>query len=110
MEFVTIAGLASFCAIQNHGFDILCSFSTIVQFTPLPPFGWRFWKAGLNKSVLLSVYALISRGIEYDNSLPGIIAMQSIHTKRIGLLLPGSFAYNFIFYCISIYGVPKGLF
>nr|XP_027114534.1 piezo-type mechanosensitive ion channel homolog [Coffea arabica] len=70
MEFATIAGLASFCAIQNHGFDILCSFSTIVQFTPLPPFGWRFWKAGLNKSVLLSVYALISRGIEYDNSLP----------------------------------------
>ncbi|KAL3516155.1 hypothetical protein ACH5RR_023057 [Cinchona calisaya] len=69
MEFLLIAGLASFCAIQNHGFDILCSFSTIVQYTPLPPFGWRFWKAGLNKSVLLSVYVLISRGSEEKNNI-----------------------------------------
>ncbi|CAI9102322.1 OLC1v1000569C1 [Oldenlandia corymbosa var. corymbosa] len=78
VDFLKIGGLASFCAIQNHGFDILCSFSTIVQYTPFPPFGWRLWKAGLNKRVLLSVYAMISSGNKYDNS---------VHERRTALYL-----------------------
>lgn len=35
---------------------MLFSFSAIVQRTPCPPIGFSILKAGLNKSVLLSVY------------------------------------------------------
>ncbi|KAI3449584.1 hypothetical protein Pfo_006249 [Paulownia fortunei] len=56
-EFLEIALLACFCAIHNHGFEMLFSFSAIVQHTPCPPIGFSILKAGLNKSVLLSVYA-----------------------------------------------------
>ncbi|KAK4788023.1 hypothetical protein SAY86_019342 [Trapa natans] len=56
-EFAEIAFLACFCAIHNHGFDMLFSFSAIVQHSPSPPIGFSILKAGLNKSVLLSVYA-----------------------------------------------------
>ncbi|XP_057780295.1 piezo-type mechanosensitive ion channel homolog isoform X2 [Salvia miltiorrhiza] len=56
-EFLEIALLACLCAIHNHGFEMLFSFSAIVQHTPCPPIGFGILKAGLNKSVLLSVYA-----------------------------------------------------
>ncbi|XP_031401099.1 piezo-type mechanosensitive ion channel homolog isoform X1 [Punica granatum] len=56
-EFVEIALLACFCAIHNHGFDMLFSLSAIIQHSPSPPIGFSILKAGLNKSVLLSVYA-----------------------------------------------------
>ncbi|KAL8513510.1 hypothetical protein ACS0TY_012829 [Phlomoides rotata] len=56
-DFLEIALLACFCAIHNHGFDVLFSFSAIVQHTPCLPVGFSILKAGLNKSVLLSVYA-----------------------------------------------------
>ncbi|KAJ0581861.1 putative Piezo family protein [Helianthus annuus] len=56
-DFVEIALLACFCAIHKHGYDLLFSFSAIVQHTPYPPVGFSILKAGLNKSVLLSVYA-----------------------------------------------------
>ncbi|KAF5946405.1 hypothetical protein HYC85_007791 [Camellia sinensis] len=36
---------------------MLFSFSAIVQHAPCLPFGFSILKAGLNKSVLLSVYA-----------------------------------------------------
>ncbi|KAJ9543235.1 hypothetical protein OSB04_022942 [Centaurea solstitialis] len=56
-SFVEISLLACFCAIQKHGHKVLFSFSAIVQHTPRPPIGFSILKAGLNKSVLLSVYA-----------------------------------------------------
>lgn len=55
-DFLKIALLACFCAIHNHGFEMLFSFSAVVQHTPCPPVGFSVLKAGLNKSVLLSVY------------------------------------------------------
>ncbi|GJZ27834.1 piezo-type mechanosensitive ion channel [Tanacetum coccineum] len=56
-DFLEIALLACFCAIHKHGYKMLFSFSAIVQHTPCPPVGFSILKAGLNKSVLLSVYA-----------------------------------------------------
>ncbi|KAM7253702.1 hypothetical protein ACFE04_031384 [Oxalis oulophora] len=60
-DFLKIAVLACFCAIHNHGSEMLFSFSAIVQHTPSPPIGFSILKAGLNKSVLLSVYASPSK-------------------------------------------------
>ncbi|XP_061356243.1 piezo-type mechanosensitive ion channel homolog isoform X3 [Gastrolobium bilobum] len=56
-DFLEVALLACFCAIHNHGFDMLFSFSAIIQHAPSPPIGFGILKAGLNKSVLLSVYS-----------------------------------------------------
>ncbi|KAJ4842906.1 hypothetical protein Tsubulata_023830 [Turnera subulata] len=56
-DFLEVALLACFCAIHNHGFEMLFSFSAIVQHTPSPPVGFSILKAGLSKSVLLSVYS-----------------------------------------------------
>ncbi|KAK7277682.1 hypothetical protein RJT34_22697 [Clitoria ternatea] len=56
-DFLEVALLACFCAIHNHGFEMLFSFSAIIQHAPSPPIGFSILKAGLNKSVLLSVYA-----------------------------------------------------
>ncbi|CAM8925338.1 unnamed protein product [Rhodiola kirilowii] len=63
-----IAVLAGFCAIHNHGFETLFSFSVIVQHTPRPPFGFSILKAGLSKSVILSVYTSSSRANQFDSS------------------------------------------
>ncbi|XP_075093902.1 piezo-type mechanosensitive ion channel homolog [Nicotiana tabacum] len=77
-DFLEIAVLACFCAVHNHGFDVLFSFSAIVQHTPCPPVGFSILKAGLNKSVLLSVYAsTTSRDHDHDHS----------HEKRIASYL-----------------------
>nr|GMD20021.1 piezo-type mechanosensitive ion channel homolog isoform X1 [Ipomoea batatas] len=77
-DFLEVALLACFCAIHNHGFEMLFSFSAIVQHTPCPPLGFSILKAGLNKSVLLSVYASTTpRECNYDSS----------HERRIALYL-----------------------
>ncbi|KAF5185871.1 Piezo-type mechanosensitive ion channel-like protein [Thalictrum thalictroides] len=57
LDFLQIAVLLCFCAVHNHGFKMLFSFSAIVQHSPYPPIGFSILRAGLNKSVLLSVYA-----------------------------------------------------
>uniref|UniRef100_M4DY56 Uncharacterized protein n=1 Tax=Brassica campestris TaxID=3711 RepID=M4DY56_BRACM len=67
-DFLEIALLACFCAIHNHGFEVLFSFSAIVRHTPSPPIGFSIWKAGLNKSVLLSVYSSPSSSYSQDNT------------------------------------------
>ncbi|XP_027936634.1 piezo-type mechanosensitive ion channel homolog isoform X1 [Vigna unguiculata] len=56
-DFLEVALLACFCAIHNYGFEMLFSFSAIIQHAPSPPIGFGILKAGLNKSVLLSVYS-----------------------------------------------------
>ncbi|XP_059660540.1 piezo-type mechanosensitive ion channel homolog isoform X2 [Cornus florida] len=67
-DFLEIALLACFCAVHNHGFEMLFSFSAIVQHTPCPPVGFSILKAGLNKSVLLSVYASSSTRNSHDDA------------------------------------------
>ncbi|XP_057960873.1 piezo-type mechanosensitive ion channel homolog [Malania oleifera] len=67
-DFCKVAILACFCAIHNHGFEILFSFSAVVQHTPCPPVGFSILKAGLTKSVLLSVYTSKSREGHSTNS------------------------------------------
>ncbi|KAF7804788.1 piezo-type mechanosensitive ion channel-like protein isoform X1 [Senna tora] len=64
-DFLEVTLLACFCAIHNHGFEMLFSFSAIVQHAPSPPIGFSILKAGLNKSVLLSVYA--SSSVRYSD-------------------------------------------
>lgn len=71
IEFMEIAMLVCFCAVQNHGSKMLFSFSAIVQRTPCRPFGFSILKAGLDKSILLSVYAS-----------PEARAVQSLDSKR----------------------------
>ncbi|XP_017979538.1 PREDICTED: piezo-type mechanosensitive ion channel homolog [Theobroma cacao] len=67
-DFLEIALLACFCAIHNHGFEMLFSFSAIVQHTPSRPVGFSILRAGLNKSVLLSVYASPNTSGCHDNA------------------------------------------
>ncbi|KAH6827652.1 piezo-type mechanosensitive ion channel component [Perilla frutescens var. hirtella] len=76
-EFLEIALLACLCAVHNHGFDMLFSFSAIVQHTPCLPIGFGILKAGLNKSVLLSVYATSNVRDRDNNS----------HERRVALYL-----------------------
>ena len=71
-EFLEIAMLAGFCTIHNHGFEMLFSFSAIVQHTPSPPVGFSILRAGLNKSVLLSVYTGTKNNYCHDNPSHGI--------------------------------------
>ncbi|XP_028789013.1 piezo-type mechanosensitive ion channel homolog [Neltuma alba] len=66
-DFLEVTLLACFCAIHNHGFEMLFSFSAIVQHAPSPPIGFSILKAGLNKSVLLSVYASSSVRCSHDS-------------------------------------------
>lgn len=75
-EFVEIALLACFCAIHIHGFDMLFSFSAIVQHCPSPPIGFSILKAGLNKSVLLSVYASRNSRCRQGHSSSGIVLLE----------------------------------
>ncbi|KAL2236513.1 UNVERIFIED_CONTAM: Piezo-type mechanosensitive ion channel [Sesamum indicum] len=77
-DFLEIALLACFCAIHNHGFEMLFSFSAIVQHTPSPPIGFSILKAGLNKSVLLSVYATSNTRDDCENHS---------HERRVALYL-----------------------
>lgn len=77
-EFLEIALLACFCAVHNHGFEVLFSFSAIVQHTPSPPVGFGILKAGFSKSVLLSVYS--SRAARYSHDNPS-------HERKIASFL-----------------------
>lgn len=73
-----IAVLLFFCAVQNHGSKLLFSLSSIVQHTAYPPFGFSILKEGLNKSVLLSVYASpVARDSTFSNTLHGIITSKT---------------------------------
>ncbi|KAG0452569.1 hypothetical protein HPP92_025233 [Vanilla planifolia] len=56
IDLLEIGALLCFSAVQIYGSKVLFSFSAIVQHTPVPPFGFSVLKAGLDKSVLLSVY------------------------------------------------------
>ncbi|XP_010914337.1 piezo-type mechanosensitive ion channel homolog isoform X1 [Elaeis guineensis] len=67
-DFMEIGVLVCFCSVQNHGFKMLFSFSAILQHTPCPPLGFSILKAGLSKSVLLSVYASSSARVGYSLS------------------------------------------
>ncbi|KAI3678969.1 hypothetical protein L6452_38273 [Arctium lappa] len=80
-SFVEIALLACFCAIQKHGHKVLFSFSAIVQHTPRPPIGFSILKAGLNKSVLLSVYA---NGTNEDDDNPSQERKVASYLSAIG--------------------------
>nr|POF15845.1 piezo-type mechanosensitive ion channel like [Quercus suber] len=66
-DFMKIAVLACFCAIHNHGLDMLFSFSAIVQNTPCPPIGFDILRAGLIKSVLFSVHTSTSSEMQHNN-------------------------------------------
>lgn len=79
-NLLEIALLAIFCAIHNHGFDMLFSFSAIVQHTPCLPIGFSLLKAGLNKSVLLSVYTTTSNSRDISGSLDhGTIPLSKVN-------------------------------
>jgi piezo-type mechanosensitive ion channel component 1/2 len=52
-----IGSIVCFCAVHSHGFKMLFSLSAVLRHTPCPPVGFTILKAGLNKSVLLSVYS-----------------------------------------------------
>ncbi|XP_022719322.1 piezo-type mechanosensitive ion channel homolog [Durio zibethinus] len=77
-DFLKIAVLACFSAIHNHGFKMLLSFSAIVQHTPWPPIGFSILRAGLLKSVILSVYTSASRESQ---------AINFPHERKIGSYL-----------------------
>ncbi|KAL9683988.1 hypothetical protein QQ045_021419 [Rhodiola kirilowii] len=77
-EFLEIALLACFCSMHNHGFDMLFSLSMVVQHTPKPPVGFSVLKAGLNKSVILSLYS--SQAIGNNNDHPS-------HERKIASFL-----------------------
>ncbi|XVF57384.1 hypothetical protein PTKIN_Ptkin06aG0200900 [Pterospermum kingtungense] len=77
-DFLKIAVLACFSAIHNHGFEMLLSFSAIVQRTPSPPIGFTILRAGLLKSVILLVYTSASRKSQ---------AINFSHERKIGSYL-----------------------
>ncbi|MCL7046756.1 hypothetical protein MKW94_016922 [Papaver nudicaule] len=56
-DFLQIAVLLCFCVVHHHGFEMLFSYSAIVRHMPCTPVGFSILRAGLNKSVLLSVFA-----------------------------------------------------
>ncbi|XP_050223428.1 piezo-type mechanosensitive ion channel homolog isoform X2 [Mercurialis annua] len=68
VDLLKIAALACSCAIHNHGFKMVSSFSAILQHTPCPPIGFSILRAGLIKSVLLSVSTSVSSRKHYSNS------------------------------------------
>ncbi|XP_072996398.1 piezo-type mechanosensitive ion channel homolog isoform X2 [Typha latifolia] len=78
-DFMEIGLIACFCAVHNHGFKMLFSLSAILQHTPYHPLGFTILKAGLNKSVLLSVYA--------SQNSRGSQSLNNSHEKRIATYL-----------------------
>lgn len=49
-DFLEVALLACFCTIHNHGFEMLFSFSAIIQHAPSPPIGFSSLKAPQSKA------------------------------------------------------------
>ncbi|RVX20452.1 Piezo-type mechanosensitive ion channel-like [Vitis vinifera] len=74
-DSLEIAMLACCCAVHKHGFDVLFSFSAMVQHTPNPPIGFSILKAGLNKSVLLSIYSSSTTRDCNDNRSHAVFSM-----------------------------------
>ncbi|BBN02016.1 piezo-type mechanosensitive ion channel component 1/2 [Marchantia polymorpha subsp. ruderalis] len=56
-DFLSIAALLCFLAVQSHGFKVLSSLSATIQQSPQPPLGWGILRVGNRRSVLMSVYA-----------------------------------------------------
>ncbi|CAM6103082.1 unnamed protein product [Calypogeia fissa] len=56
-DFVSIALLLCFLAVQSHGVKVLSSLSATIHHSPQPPLGWGILRVGSGRSVLLSVYA-----------------------------------------------------
>lgn len=56
-DFVSIAVLLVFSAVQIHGLKVVSSLSATVQQSPQPPLGWGILRSGNGRSILLSVYA-----------------------------------------------------
>ncbi|XP_044976085.1 piezo-type mechanosensitive ion channel homolog isoform X2 [Hordeum vulgare subsp. vulgare] len=56
-DLLEIGSIICFCAVHSHGFKMLFALSAVLRHTPCPPVGFSILKAGLNKSVLLSVYS-----------------------------------------------------
>ncbi|TVU20778.1 hypothetical protein EJB05_30374 [Eragrostis curvula] len=78
-DFIEIGSIVCFCAVHSHGFKMLFSLSAVLRHTPCPPVGFTILKAGLNKSVLLSVYSS-------QNSRDGE-ARRNSHEKKIASYL-----------------------
>ncbi|KAK3164410.1 hypothetical protein QOZ80_1AG0017640 [Eleusine coracana subsp. coracana] len=78
-DFIEIGSIVCFCAVHSHGFKMLFSLSAVLRHTPCPPVGFTILKAGLNKSVLLSVYSS-------QNSRDGQ-ARRNSHEKKIASYL-----------------------
>ncbi|KAI7751565.1 hypothetical protein M8C21_021449, partial [Ambrosia artemisiifolia] len=105
-DFLEIALLACFCAIQKHGHKLLFSFSAIMQHTPWPPVGFSILKAGLNKSVLLSVYACENTTANNDNpSQESKVALylSAIGQKFLSLYRSSGTCIAFITILITVY-------
>lgn len=54
-DFLSIAVLLCFSAVQDHGIEALHSFSAILKCSLQSPFGFGFMKDGFNKSVLWTI-------------------------------------------------------
>lgn len=78
-DLMEIGAIVCFCAVHSHGFKMLFALSAVLRHTPCPPFGFSILKAGLNKSVLLSVYSS-------QNSRDGQVCRNS-HEKKIASYL-----------------------
>uniref|UniRef100_A0A0E0JJ67 Uncharacterized protein n=1 Tax=Oryza punctata TaxID=4537 RepID=A0A0E0JJ67_ORYPU len=78
-DFMEIGSIVCFCAVHSHGFKMLFALSAVLRHTPCTPIGFTILKAGLNKSVLLSVY-------NSQNSRNGQ-ADRSTHEKKIASYL-----------------------
>ncbi|KAK3441684.1 hypothetical protein EUGRSUZ_B02004 [Eucalyptus grandis] len=81
-HLLKIAMLGCFCALHNHGIEILFRFSNVVQQTPFPPIGFNILRAGLIKSVLFSVYT--SRSCERQHEFSSNERKIMIHLGAIG--------------------------
>ncbi|XP_051209733.1 piezo-type mechanosensitive ion channel homolog isoform X2 [Lolium perenne] len=78
-DLIEIGSIICFCAVHSHGFKMLFALSAVLRHTPCPPVGFSILKAGLNKSVLLSVYSS-------QNSRDGQVCRNS-HEKKIASYL-----------------------
>uniref|UniRef100_A0A453EUC7 Uncharacterized protein n=1 Tax=Aegilops tauschii subsp. strangulata TaxID=200361 RepID=A0A453EUC7_AEGTS len=78
-DLVEIGSIICFCAVHSHGFKMLFALSAVLRHTPCPPVGFTILKAGLNKSVLLSVYSS-------QNSREGQVC-RNLHEKKIASYL-----------------------
>lgn len=108
-DFMKIAVLACFCAIHNHGLDMLFSFSAIVQNTPCPPIGFNILRAGLIKSVLLSVHTSTSSETQNNNHSQGKTTSRIDYIVQCFKFFFLPFINNFFLVCASVSGIILSL-